>query len=84
MPFSIHPSAASRCHAPSRTTSEVGSQDSSWDEKAPRAGISHVCHVRSAGRLEISVELRVHHKELERGSMHGILQIVGEEVEPGE
>ena len=51
--------------------------------RPPRAGISHVCHVRSAGRLEISVELRVH-KELEHGSMHGILQIVGEEVEPGE
>lgn len=53
MPFSIHPSAASRSHAPSRTTSEVGSQDSRWDEQGRQEqGISHVWHVHSAGRLK--------------------------------
>lgn len=36
-----------------------------------------------AGWLQIAIALRVD-KELERGSVHGILQIVGEEVEPGE
>jgi len=41
-----------------------------------------VCHVHSAGQLEISVALRVD-KELKRGFVYRILQIVGEEVEPG-
>ena len=33
--------------------------------------------------LQIAIALRVD-KELERGSVHSILQIIGEEVEPGE
>jgi hypothetical protein len=69
MPLSIHPSATSRCHTPSCTTTEVASQDSSWDEQGHQEqGISHVCNVRSAGRLEISVTLRAQ-MEFERGSM---------------
>ena len=35
------------------------------------------------GLLQIAITLGVDEK-LERGSVHGILQIVGEEIEPGE
>ena len=43
-----------------------------------------LCGTRVVTRLlQIAITLGVD-KELERGSVHGILQIVGEEIEPGE
>jgi hypothetical protein len=63
MPFSIHPSAESQCHMlrhVQRVKSAAKTVQYSCDEQGHQEqGISHVCHVHSAGRLEISVALRV-------------------------
>ena len=66
------------------SSGEVSSTDNSWHEHGCQQQDGVRCGTRVLARwLQIAIALCID-KELERGSMHGILQIVGEEVEPGE